>query len=56
MAACRAKPYELKERKKESKEGRIEKLDWNKMIEEEEKSEPEGRENEQKQKGRGTRE
>merc|ERR1712240_69214 len=51
VVACRAKTYELKERKEESKEGRIEKSDWNVMIEEEEKSEPdEGRENEQKEK------
>merc|ERR1712126_163540 len=38
VAACRAKPYELKERKEESKEGKIEKSDWNEMIEEEERS------------------
>ena len=41
VAACRAKPYELKERQGESKERRIEKSDWNEMIEEEEISEPE---------------
>merc|ERR1711873_354048 len=40
-AACRGKPYELKERKEESKEGRIEKSDWNEIIEKEEKSKPE---------------
>merc|ERR1712082_184838 len=51
VAACRAKPYELKERKEESKEGRIEKSDRNEMIEEDEKSEPEEvREDEQKEK------
>jgi len=27
VAACRAKPYELKERKEEGKEGKIEKSD-----------------------------
>ena len=41
VAACKVKPYELKERKEESKEGRIEKSDWNEMIEEDERSKPE---------------
>ena len=51
VAACKVKPYELKERKEESKEGRIEKSDWNEIIEKEEKSRPEEvREDEQTEK------
>merc|ERR1712240_974156 len=38
VAACKVKPYELKERKEESMEGNIEKPDWNEMIEEDERS------------------
>merc|ERR1712240_441528 len=41
VAACKVKSYELKERKEESKEGNIEKSDWNEMIEEDERSKPE---------------
>ena len=41
VAACRAKPYELKERKEESKEEKRDENDWNKMIEEDERSKPE---------------
>ena len=38
VGACKVKPYELKERKEESKEEKIEKPDWNKWIEEDERS------------------
>ena len=41
VAACKVKPYELKERKEESKEEKIEKPDWNKWIEEDERSKSE---------------
>ena len=41
VAPCRAKPYEIKERKEESKEGKIEKPDWDKWIEETKRSRPE---------------
>ena len=41
VAACKVKPYELKERKEESKGEKIEKPDWNKWIEESERSKSE---------------
>ena len=41
VAACKVKPYELKERKEESKEEKRDENDWNKMIEEDERSKPE---------------
>ena len=41
VAACQVKPYELKKRKEESKEEKIEKPDWNKWIEEDERSKSE---------------
>ena len=37
VAIYKEKPYELKERKEESKEKKLEKPDWNKWIEEDEK-------------------
>ena len=39
VAACKVKPYELKERKEESKKEEEEKLDWNGIIEKDGKSE-----------------
>ena len=41
VAACKVKPYELKEREEERKKVKIEKPDWNKWIEETERSKPE---------------
>merc|ERR1712240_51038 len=41
VAACKVKPYELKERKKESKGEKIEKPDWTKWIQESERSKSE---------------
>ena len=39
VAACKVKPYELKERKEESKEEKRDEDYWNKIIEEDERSE-----------------
>ncbi len=39
VAACKVKPYELKERKEENKEGKRDEDAWNKMIEEDERKE-----------------
>merc|ERR1712243_489173 len=39
VAACKVKPYELKERKEESKKDEEVKLDWNRIIEKDGKSE-----------------
>merc|ERR1712243_287876 len=40
VAACKVKPYELKERKEVSNKEKAEKLDWNEIIEEDERSKP----------------
>ena len=34
VAACKVKPYELKERNEENKEGKRDENCWNRMIEE----------------------
>ena len=49
VAACKVKPYELKERKEENKEGKRDENCWNKMIEEDEKVENNERKDEKEE-------